>query len=73
MFIPFAKLFLGELALPAWERAFLQNGVRARRVRERGVKSVAWSAALILLFSHPALSQGPMGPGGGCPASPSAS
>lgn len=43
----------------------MQNGARARRARERGVKCAAWSAAFLLVFSHAALSQGPMGPGGG--------
>lgn len=43
----------------------MRNGVGARRARERGVKTVAWSAALLLSLSYPAASQGPMGPGGG--------
>lgn len=46
----------------------MQDGARARRARERGVKCAAWSAAFLLLFSHAALSQGPMGPGGGAMA-----
>ncbi len=43
----------------------MRDGLRARRARERGVKSVAWSVAIILSLSYPAASQGPMGPGGG--------
>ena len=46
----------------------MQVGVRALSARERSVRYVVGVAAVVLLFSQPALSQGPMGPGGGAMA-----